>query len=77
MFLNLTLDELLQEAEQIREQGFRYAKMRVGRPTLREDAERVRAVQQALGDEIRLMIDCSRAFDAGQAIRLGRELEER
>ena len=36
---------------------------------------RVRAVLDALGDGVRLMVDCSRGFTAKRAIQLGRELD--
>ena len=49
--------------------------MRVGRPSLDEDVQAVRAVREAIGDEIALMTDCSRALDEARAIRLGRALE--
>jgi L-alanine-DL-glutamate epimerase-like enolase superfamily enzyme len=75
LFLNLSESELVAEAEEARSRGFRYVKMRCGRPTIAEDVRRVKAVQEALGDDARLMVDLSRGFDAKRAIRLGRELE--
>lgn len=75
LFLNLDEAELVAEAEHARSQGFRYVKMRCGRPTVAEDVRRVRAVLEALGDDARLMVDCSRGFDAKRAIQLGRQLD--
>jgi L-alanine-DL-glutamate epimerase-like enolase superfamily enzyme len=75
LFLNLDEADLVAEAEQARLQGFRYVKMRCGRPTIAEDVRRVRAVLEVLGDDARLMVDCSRGFDAKRAIQLGRQLE--
>lgn len=75
LFLNLDEAELVAEAKQARSQGFRYVKMRCGRPTVAEDVRRVRAVLEALGDDARLMVDCSRGFDAKRAIQLGRQLD--
>ena len=49
--------------------------MRVGRPTLEEDLARVAAVQEVLGPEVRLLVDCSRSLDVARAIPLGRRLE--
>jgi L-alanine-DL-glutamate epimerase-like enolase superfamily enzyme len=75
LFLNLDEADLVAEAHEARSQGFRYVKMRCGRPTVAEDVRRVRAVLDALGDGVRLMVDCSRGFDAKRAIQLGRHLE--
>lgn len=75
LFLNLDEAELVAEAQQARALGFRYVKMRCGRPTIDEDVRRVRAVVDALGGDAQVMVDCSRGFDAKRAIRLGRELE--
>ena len=75
LFLNLSEADLVTEATEARARGFRYVKMRCGRPTIAEDVQRVRAVREALGDGVRLMVDCSRAFDAKRAIALGRQLE--
>jgi L-alanine-DL-glutamate epimerase-like enolase superfamily enzyme len=75
LFLNLDETDLVAEAEHARSEGFRYVKMRCGRPTIAEDVRRVRAVLDTLGDDVRLMVDCSRGFDAKRAIQLGRQLE--
>src|SRR5436190_1551874 len=75
LFLNQPLDRLLTEAEQVRAQGFRHAKMRAGKRDLAEDVARVRAVRDAFGPGVSLMVDCSRAFDAPRAIALGRQIE--
>ncbi len=75
LFLNEPLDDLLAEAEQVRAQGFRHAKMRAGKPNPAEDVARVRAVQNVLGAGVHVMVDCSRALDAERAIALGQQLE--
>jgi D-galactarolactone cycloisomerase len=57
------------------EQGFRAIKMKVGLG-IAADRANARAVRAAIGPEIALMADANHAFDAKQAIRLGRALEE-
>ena len=71
LFLGATEAELVAEAAPLAGQGYRAAKMRVGRPTPEEDAARVAAVREALDPGVRLLADCSRSLDAGRAIRLG------
>ena len=69
--------EICREMESYVEYGFRAVKMKVGWPgmTLRQDAERVRAVRSAIGDDVDLMVDANNAWDASTAIRFGRLIE--
>ncbi len=71
-------DELCRELSGYVESGFTAVKMKVGWPgmTLREDAERVRAVREAVGPDVDLMVDANNAWDAATAIRFGRMIEE-
>src|SRR5690606_16139241 len=51
-------ESLVDEARALVELGFRALKLRVG-DTARRDVERVRAVRQALGDDIDLLVDAN------------------
>ena len=70
--------ELCEEMETYVSQGFTAVKMKVGWPGagLREDAERVRAVRGAIGEDVALMVDANNAWDAHTAIRFGRMMED-
>jgi len=70
------LQELSKEMEGYIRLGFKAVKMKVGDLTLHEDIERVRAVRQAVGPEVLIMVDANRAYDHWQAVRMGRELEK-
>lgn len=76
LWLSQSIDQLTGEAEQFVGRGFRAMKMRAGCATIAEDVERVRAVREAVGPGIDLMLDINQALSPKQAIRLGRELEE-
>src|SRR5213078_965863 len=65
---------LAREAEAYVAEGFRAMKMKVGFG-LDEDVRNVRAVRAAIGSDRLLAMDANHAYDAGQAIRLGRKLE--
>ena len=65
---------LAREAEAYTAEGFRAMKMKVGFG-LDEDVRNIRAVRAAIGDDRLLAIDANHAYDAGQAIRLGRKVE--
>lgn len=65
---------LAEEAAGYVEEGFRTLKLKVGFG-LDDDVRAVRAVREAIGDDVRLAIDANHAYDAMQAIRLGRLVE--
>ena len=75
LWLSRTQDELVAEAKAFLKQGFRAMKMRLGKPRWQEDVERVEAVRDAVGPDIRLMADANQSLDARHALRLGRALE--
>ena len=75
LWLSYTLDELQAEAREFKAQGFRAMKMRLGKPSVTEDTERVAAVREAIGPEIALMADANQGFETNHAIRFGRAIE--
>jgi L-alanine-DL-glutamate epimerase-like enolase superfamily enzyme len=58
------------------DQGWRRVKMKVGKPDWREDARRVRAVRNQLGDDVTLMCDANQRWDLATASRIMPVLEE-
>ena len=75
LWLHQTIDELQAEAQRFLDQGFRSMKVRVGKPDPREDFARVKAVREAVGPDIQLMVDANQSFSPKQAVKLGRLLE--
>ncbi len=55
--------------------GFRTLKMKVGVDP-REDVERVRAVREAVGPEIRIRVDANQGYNVATAIRVISELQD-
>lgn len=70
------VDEAVEEAEGYVAEGFKAIKMKIGLGNIQRDFERVKAVREAIGPNIRLMVDANHAFSVPVAIRLGRKLEE-
>jgi L-alanine-DL-glutamate epimerase-like enolase superfamily enzyme len=70
--LNLPLDALLRQTDGNLERGFRAIKMKVGRPRLAEDIERVAAMRRHLGEGFPLMADANMKWTADLAIRAAR-----
>jgi L-alanine-DL-glutamate epimerase-like enolase superfamily enzyme len=56
-------------------QGFRAVKTHLGVDPV-DDVRRVRALREAIGPEVRLMVDINTAFDRPTAIRFGRHIAE-
>lgn len=75
-WLSYSIDELLAEATAYVKRGFSAVKMKVGRSSIREDVERVRAVRRTIGDRIGLMVDANQAWTAQQAISFARQVED-
>ena len=69
-------EEAVEEARGYAEQGFRAIKMKIGLGSLKKDIERVAAVRQAIGTDVKLMVDANHCFNVPQAISIGRELEQ-
>ncbi len=65
--LHYTLDELVEQAARWRDSGHTGIKIKVGKPDLAEDVERVAAVRETIGD-LRLMIDANQRWTVPKAI---------
>ncbi len=67
---------LAREAEELVKEGFRAVKLRLGRPEAKHDLEALRAVKQAIGPEVTLMVDFNQALTVAEAIRRGRMIDD-
>jgi L-alanine-DL-glutamate epimerase-like enolase superfamily enzyme len=74
--LDFSLDALLKQTDDNLARGFRAIKMKVGRPSLHEDVERVRAMRAHLGSGFPLMVDANMRWSVDEAIRAARALRE-
>ena len=75
-WLNFEPDRLIREMTAVVEAGWTAVKMKVGKPEPREDYERVKAVREALGDQVDLMIDANQRWDLTTARTWSPRLEE-
>jgi L-alanine-DL-glutamate epimerase-like enolase superfamily enzyme len=75
LWLSMDHETLVAEAARYLDQGFRAIKMRIGSPRLTDDVERVRVVREAIGPDVRLMVDANKRLTVDRAIRLGRALK--
>jgi L-alanine-DL-glutamate epimerase-like enolase superfamily enzyme len=77
LWYSLSLDELAESARVHVAQGFQAVKLRLGKEvTADAEAQRVRAVRQAVGTDIRILVDATESWERAQATRTGRRLQE-
>jgi L-alanine-DL-glutamate epimerase-like enolase superfamily enzyme len=76
LWLGPSTDALQKEARGFVERGFRAMKTRVGPTDPEKMVARVRAVREAVGPDIALMVDANQQMSVKQAIRIGRMMEE-
>ena len=67
---------LLDEARGYVEAGFKGMKTKVGGLPMDEDVKRVAALREAIGPDIKLMVDANQAYNATSAIRIGTRLAD-
>jgi len=72
----MPLKELAQEATDLVDEGFRAVKLRVGRPTAKEDLEALRLVKKAIGPDVTLMVDFNQGLSVAEAIARGRMIDD-
>ena len=70
------VDEAVEEASGYVRKGFKAIKMKIGLGSIKRDFERVKAVRDAIGPGVKLMVDANHCLTVPAAIRLGRKLEE-
>ncbi|MCC6495522.1 MAG: mandelate racemase/muconate lactonizing enzyme family protein [Propionibacteriaceae bacterium] len=68
-WLHLSAEDLVAGALDSKARGLRGAKIKVGKPSAAEDADRIGAVRAAVGSEFDIMVDANQAFTAAEAIR--------
>jgi L-alanine-DL-glutamate epimerase-like enolase superfamily enzyme len=71
------IDTLARHASDAVERGFRAMKYRLGGvKTLSESVARTKALREAVGPDVQLMVDMNWSWTVDKTIRIGRELEE-
>ena len=75
-WLHLETSALVEDALAVKDKGFSGSKLKIGRERLSEDASRLAAVREAVGDAYDLMADANQGFALSEAVRRGTMLEE-
>ncbi len=75
-WLHLAPHALVDQTLQAKADGFRGAKIKVGRAHVSEDVARLSAVRSAVGGGFEIMVDANQAFTVGEAIRRARHFTD-
>jgi L-alanine-DL-glutamate epimerase-like enolase superfamily enzyme len=75
-WLHHPAQQLVDESLAAQAQGFRGAKMKVGKPSIAEDVARLSAVRAAVGDAFEVMVDANQAFTVAEAARRAHALRD-
>jgi len=70
------LPKLAQEAKGYVDDGFKMLKIKVGLLSIEHDMERVTAIRDAVGRDVKIFVDCNHSYNAFNAIRMIKELEK-
>lgn len=69
------VEEMVVDSLKAVSQGFRILKIKVGKES-KKDVERIQAIRQAVGPDIKLRIDANQGWSAKEAVKIIRTLEE-
>jgi L-alanine-DL-glutamate epimerase-like enolase superfamily enzyme len=72
----MPVQDLVAGAQAYVEEGYRAVKLRVGARPAAEDFARVRAVREAMGDSLIIMVDCNERLDFPTALWMGSRLHD-
>lgn len=73
---DMTTEELVEGTLSYLAEGYTAVKLRVGTGRAEDDLARVAAVRSAVGDHVRLMVDCNERLDLPTALWLGPRLAQ-
>jgi L-alanine-DL-glutamate epimerase-like enolase superfamily enzyme len=77
LWYSLSADELAASARRHVEDGFDAVKLRLGKEATPEaEAHRVRSVREAVGPDVKIMVDATESWSLTRARRTGRALQE-
>jgi L-alanine-DL-glutamate epimerase-like enolase superfamily enzyme len=74
-WLQLSTEELVSGALESKARGWPGVKLKVGKPRAAEDLERLRAVREAVGPEMDIMVDANQSMTYAEARRRARMFE--
>jgi L-alanine-DL-glutamate epimerase-like enolase superfamily enzyme len=74
-WLHIGVDELVAGARETQARGWPGVKIKIGKPDLADDVERLRAVREAVGPRMHIMVDANQSMTAAEARRRAHAFE--
>lgn len=74
-WLHVSVDELVEEARASASRGWKGVKIKVGKPSIAEDASRIAAVRDAVGPDVEIMVDSNQSMTSAEAVRRAHAFE--
>ena len=74
-YINGPMESAIKKAQFLRDNGYIAAKVKVGRQSVKQDAEMVHEVLKILGDKVELRLDANRAWSYDDAIAFARAID--
>ncbi|KJE49493.1 MULTISPECIES: mandelate racemase/muconate lactonizing enzyme family protein [Acidiplasma] len=75
-WLSWPLDKLVENAMELKNEGYNSIKIKVGSKNTDDDYERIKAVRNAVGNKMKIMIDANTKWDLETAIMMSNKLYE-
>lgn len=75
-WLHIGTEALVADALNAKARGFSGSKVKIGRPHLSEDRERLSAIREAVGPSYDIMVDANQSFTLAESTRRARMMEE-
>lgn len=69
-WINYSDEELLEEVTDYKKRGFQAVKVKVGSPDMERDLRRIAKAREALGPDVKIMMDANQGMDVSSAIKL-------
>ena len=70
------IEVLVEEALGYKKDGFLAIKLKIGHVSPEEDLKIIKTIREAIGYDLKLMVDANCAYDATEAIKLAKEMEK-
>ncbi len=71
-WLSYSEQELLEEVKDYKKRGFKAVKIKVGSENVERDVQRIKKVREAVGSDIKIMIDANQGLEVPEAIKLSK-----
>lgn len=75
-WLSYSIDELIAEVNDYKSRGFKAVKIKVGSPDWKTDLNRLKRVREAIGNDVKIMMDANQGMEVASACQLAVAAED-